>query len=135
MAGKSLAGLLHNQNKDFILFGHSLGSRVINTCLNNLSVTDKCTIQEVYLLGGAVNKNRNAWHNGATIVHKRIYNFLSTNDKVLQILYKIAESSKLDFNDPIGRHCIDINKVTNIDVSHIISGHTVYHENLSDILK
>jgi len=132
-AGKSLASLLYNQEKSFILFGHSLGSRVISYCLENLNKTHKCNIIDVFLLGGAVGNDYALWSNKNEIVDGCIYNFLSKKDRVLQILYKIGEASKLEFNSPVGRDPISIEFIQDIDVSQIINGHTVYHDKFRDL--
>lgn len=133
IAGKSLAGLLYNQEKDFILLGHSLGSRVISYCLENLNQTHKCNIIDVFLLGGAVGNDYALWSNKNEIVSGCIYNFLSKKDRVLQILYKIGEASKLEFNSPVGRDPISIEFIENIDVSQQVNGHTVYHDKFCDL--
>lgn len=134
-AGKSIAGLIHNQDKDFILIGHSLGSRVIRSCLENLSLSNKCNIIDVYLLGGAVKNDYDSWIKESAIIQGNMYNFTSEKDRVLQVLYKIGESSSLKFDKPIGRHFINIDKIKNFNVSDLIDGHMVYHENLSNIFK
>ena len=134
-AGKNLAGLIHKEKKDFILIGHSLGSRVIHSCLENLSLTDKCNIIDVYLLGGAVKNDYSSWINESELIKGNIYNFLSEKDKVLQLLYKIGEGSSLKFNNPIGRNIINVNEIKNINASHLIDGHMVYHENLRKLLE
>lgn len=132
-AGKSLAGLLHNQEKDFILFGHSLGSRVICYCLENLNKSHKCNIVDVLLLGGAVGNNNSLWNKNHEVVNGTIYNFLSKRDKVLQILYKIGQGSKLDFESPVGRDPISVDFIQDINVTHIIKSHTVYHDKFRDL--
>jgi hypothetical protein len=130
-AGKSLAGIIHNREENFILIGHSLGARVINSCLSNLSKEDRCNIRDVFLLGGAVRNDDNAWKNLPNIITGKVYNYFSKKDHILMILYKIGEG--LDFNEPIGRNEINKLYVENINVSDSISGHTKYHCNLSKL--
>lgn len=132
-AGKSLAGLIHDEKKDFIFIGHSLGSRVIHSCLESLSLTDKCNIIDVYLLGGAVKNDYGSWINESELIQGNIYNFLSERDTVLQILYKIGEGSSMKFDKPIGRNKINVNKIENLNATHLINSHMVYHENLKKL--
>jgi hypothetical protein len=134
-AGKSLAGLIHNEKKDFILIGHSLGSRVIHSCLESLSLTDKCNIIDIYLLGGAVKNDYSSWINESELIQGNIYNFLSEKDRILQIFYKMGEGYYLKFDKPIGRNIISVDKIKNVNASNIIDSHMVYHENFKSLLK
>jgi len=139
--GALLADIIARTNKEYILIGHSLGARVIYSCLASLKTKDKCFINDVHLLGGAVDKNcendsnRVCWSELHSAVSGKIRNYFSKNDTVLKTLYKVGEGVKFEFGDPIGRHPIENERIHNIDVTDYISGHTEYKPNLQKILQ
>jgi len=120
------------------LAGHSLGSRVIFKALLKLRELDY-KIENVYLLGGAVSRTDKAgWTEALSSVNNTIYNFYSINDDVLNRLYQ-----KTMFGDkPIGLGDIEyyiykdqiIGELINVDVSHLVNGHTEYKDKLDLIL-
>ena len=141
--GALLADIIARTDKQYILIGHSLGARVIYACLASLKTKDSCFIQDVHLLGGAVNNQciENSdhakgvnWDKLDQVVSGKIYNYYSKKDSVLKLLYKAVESLRFDFGNPIGRNKILNSRIINIDVSSYISGHTEYKSNLSKIL-
>ena len=141
--GALLADIIARTDKEYVLIGHSLGARVIYSCLASLKTKDKQFIKNVHLLGGAVNNNCSSnkdcsdsvnWAGVDCCVSGNIYNYFSKSDDVLKILYKIGEGVKFDFGSPIGRHNIDNSQIKNIDVSEYISGHTKYKDNLQSFL-
>lgn len=139
--GKELGEFLSEGKGEYILVGHSLGARVIYSCLAYLKKNGKkCTIRDVHLLGGAVsncsNKNEDiSWHGLSSVVEGKIRNYYSTQDAVLKILYPMGELGKSKNNQPIGRNKIDDTFIKNIDLSLIINGHSDYHDKLSTILR
>lgn len=132
--GILLADIIARTEKEYILVGHSLGSRVIYSCLDTLSTKEKTFIKDVYLLGGAVDNNSMKWEKIHERVSGKIYNFHSSNDLVLKYLYSSAEKIKLEEGKAIGRHEIDNKEIKNIDVTEYILGHTKYKEKLKDII-
>jgi hypothetical protein len=133
-------GLIYSFKPDaeIILMGHSLGARVIFNALKNLQKTN-LRIQEVYLFGGAVSRNDKAgWLSALTTVDKKIYNFYSFNDSVLKNLYQ----STMIGDNPIGLGEIEfynsadlkLAEVENIDVTHIIGGHTEYKNKIQSLI-
>ncbi|MEV9615369.1 DUF726 domain-containing protein [Aliarcobacter butzleri] len=139
--GALLADIIARTDKEYILIGHSLGARVIYSCLDSLKTKDKYFIKDVHLLGGAVDKNcknddnRVCWSELHNSVSGKIRNYYSKNDTVLQTLYKVGEGVKFEFGDPIGRYPIENEKIDNIDVTEDIKGHTEYKPNLNKILQ
>ena len=142
--GALLADLIARTDKEYILVGHSLGSRVIYSCLSALKTKDRVFIKDIHLLGGAVNNNCEKkddssnsvnWGGIEKAVSGEINNYYSKNDDILKILYKVGEGVKFDFGEPIGRNEINNEAINNIDVTDLISGHTVYKKNLSKILR
>lgn len=142
--GALLADIIARTDKEYILVGHSLGARVIYSCLASLKTKDKLFIKDAHLLGGAINNNCSSDDDGSNSVnwleiHKSvsgsINNYYSNNDSVLKYLYKVAEGvTKFDLGKPIGRHCIKNSSINNVDVSNHVSGHTKYKEKLHDFL-
>jgi len=119
--GVLLADIITRCRKgEYILVGHSLGCRVIASCLQALSTTEYKGIRQVHLLGGAVDKNRELWAQAAKAVKGPIRNYTSDNDMILRTLYKVGSffASK-----PIGSFPIDIPEVENIDVSNHVGSH------------
>ncbi|MDX9797218.1 MAG: DUF726 domain-containing protein [Sulfurimonadaceae bacterium] len=142
--GAVLADIIARTDKEYILIGHSLGARVIYSCLSSLKTKDSIYIKEAHLLGGAVNNTvinddssneRVNWNGINKAVSDKIYNYYSKNDDVLKYLYTVGESVKFENGDPIGRNEINSDYITNIDVSDYISGHTKYKDNLSKFIK
>lgn len=142
--GALLADIIARTDEKYILVGHSLGARVIYSCLSALNTKDQQYIQDVHLLGGAVSSlcsqdesdiGKPNWYSIENSVSGKIYNYYSLNDNVLKYLYSAGEGVKLDFQSPIGRNKINNPKILNIDVSSDISGHTKYKESLESIIK
>jgi hypothetical protein len=141
--GALLADIIARTDKEYILIGHSLGARVIYSCLASLKTKEKKFIKDVHLLGGAVNNNYLSdqscssgvnWSGISESVSGKINNYYSSNDSVLKYLYTIGEGLKFDIGNPIGRHCIDDSNINNMDVSNHVSGHTEYKNNMKSFL-
>lgn len=116
----------------FILVGHSLGCRVISSCLEELSITNYREVSEIHLLGGAIGNNEDRWNRVKKPVSGNIYNYSCQNDNVLKTLYKVGTffASK-----PIGTHPIEIGGVVNIDVTESVSGHMDYKNKAHTIIR
>lgn len=141
--GALLADIIARTDREYILVGHSLGARVIYSCLAALKTKDKCFIREAHLLGGAISNNCSSIDDGSNSVNwseihnsvsGNINNYYSKNDSVLKYLYKVGEGVKFDIGNPIGRHCIESSRVNNVDVSKHVSGHAEYKVKLRDYL-
>ena len=136
MTGILLADLLArtNQRDGYILMGHSLGSRVIYYLLNALATKDVSPIQDVFMLGGAIDRTDEAgWQNAVKAVNGKIYNCYSVNDSTLKFLYQGVNALS---SSPIGLGKISHknDKLINHDVSSIIEGHMQYKEKFNNIL-
>lgn len=130
--GVLLADILRRCRKGrYVLVGHSLGCRVIASCLQALSTTEYKGIKQVHLLGGSVDNNREMWAEAAKPVSGPIWNYTSDHDMVLKTLYKVGSffASK-----PIGIYPIDLDKVNNIDVSDFVGGHMEFKRNAAEFL-
>ncbi|MEZ9885049.1 DUF726 domain-containing protein [Vibrio splendidus] len=143
--GALLADIIARTDEKYILVGHSLGARVIYSCLSALkTIEDKKYIDTVHLLGGAVNNlcsndqkdaSKPNWYGVEKAVYGNIYNYFSKKDDVLKYLYRVGEGVKFDFGDPIGRNPVSHQHFTNIDVTNIVAGHTLYKERILDFLR
>lgn len=115
----------------YVLFGHSLGSRVIYYTLQALAEADlkQPRIREVHLLGGAVGRDQKTWTGIDSAVSGPIYNYFSKRDDVLRVLYKVGT---LFTSEPIGRGPIESHsdKIYNVDVTDDVGGHGEFKENL-----
>lgn len=132
LTGELLGESISMNEQTYILCGHSLGARVIYFTLDYLVKNNKKMIEDVHLLGGAVDNKRKHWANAKEGVHGTINNYKSSNDKVLSIMYKMGT---LFTSNPIGINSIDVEGINNIDVSHIVDGHTKYKNNFSQFVQ
>ena len=115
----------------YVLFGHSLGARVIYYTLQAIAEGDlkHPRIREVHLLGGAVGRDQKAWSGIESAVDGPIYNYFSKKDEVLRVLYKVGT---LFTSEPIGRGPIESqsSKIYNVDVTDYVGGHGEFKKNL-----
>lgn len=113
-------------HKEFILVGHSLGARVIHNCLEHITSKNiESNINDVFLLGGAVNSRNKKWENAIRSIKNSAYNYYSKNDGVLKEIY----GAVMIDDYPIGLHGVNLSKFKNIDASKYIKGHTEYIPN------
>ncbi len=126
--GTLLADIIARTNDEYILCGHSLGSRVIYYALESLKTKEVYFIDSVHLLGGAVGNQTKDWEQTAKAVKKTIHNYHSDNDWVLATMYKLGTFFS---SDPIGRNPITTNdpRIKNHDVTAFVSGHSEYKDN------
>ncbi|WKE65509.1 DUF726 domain-containing protein [Gallaecimonas kandeliae] len=132
--GVLLADIIARTNSEYILFGHSLGARVIYYALETLSTKKSNYITDAHLLGGAVGNKAEDWNKAILATNGQINNYYSTNDWVLATFYK---AGTFFASSPIGRNPIETGagKIENINVSDTVAGHTKYKENLSRFCK
>lgn len=122
--GVLLADILTRTSKKYVLLGHSLGARAIYSTLRQLEKAPNQIIEDVHLLGGAVDNDSNNWKVAKKAVKNQIWNYYSNKDKVLSILYK---PSTLFTSTPIGTTRIeDVVGIRNKDVSKKDGGHMEY---------
>ncbi|RVU84159.1 DUF726 domain-containing protein [Leucothrix sargassi] len=129
--GAMLGEAIAETDQHFILCGHSLGARVIFHALANLSTKDCAQVHEVHLLGGAVSNRAKNWEAVTPYVRFGINNYTSQNDRVLSMLYKVGTAFT---SHPIGIRDIEVEGVNNIDVSHIVKGHTEFKDNFFELV-
>jgi hypothetical protein len=114
--------------------GHSLGARVIFYALENLATRKGAPkVAHAILLGGAVGREPQHWETVAKAVSGKIVNCYSGRDDVLKYLYKTGTAFT---SDPVGRGPIDSDspQIANVDVTHLVAGHTAYKPALSQVM-
>jgi hypothetical protein len=96
-------------------------------------------IRDVILLGGAMRRKKKGWLTITENIQGKLYNFYNRDDKVLSLIYKIAEFRT---DSPCGQKPIDIDKpnVKNINMTGVfkkrkVDQHLGYWDILDDMLK
>lgn len=148
--GKELANhFITKKYNELILIGHSLGTKVICACLDELKEKKYNCVNEVHLLAGAINKDEIDFMRIEGLINNKIYNYYTNEDLVLKFLYKISNLFDLNFQSlPIGLKaiCEDTpkniyisRKIKDIDVSSYTSWYTATHSSyykfLDEIIK
>ncbi len=128
--GAVLADLLaRTEAESYVLVGHSLGARAMVVTAEALGTkSDGPRLEAVHLLGAAIGANGD-WHNLTARVDDAVYNYHSTNDGILQLLYAGAEAGQ----KAAGRRGFTpaFPKLKNIDVSEQVDGHSDYLPNVT----
>ncbi|WP_174171166.1 DUF726 domain-containing protein [Pseudoalteromonas sp. JC28] len=122
--GIHLAKYINQQNRSFVLFGHSLGAKVIYSALDCLERQQ--SVSKAFLFGGAI-ANNEPWTD-IYLKHPElmIFNHFSEQDEVLKRLYKLATTFS---HEPVGLKGIEnsqLSLIYNIDLSHVVTGHSDY---------
>lgn len=105
----------HHIDNRCVIIGHSLGAAV---AANVLNVAKESCISKIFLLGGAIDVDKVIVGSG----NVKIFNYYSSNDWVLKLLYSIAEVSL----KPIGLNKIKNSNVVNVDLTSVVGGHLKY---------
>lgn len=134
-AGEVLADALINKvqgERSVNLFGYSLGSRVIYSCLQTLAKRRAYgLVESVVLMGSPTPSNADNWRCMRSVVSGRLVNVFSENDSVLALLYR---TSSLQLGVAGLQRVEDLPGVENVDVSDLISGHLRYQYLVGRIL-
>jgi pimeloyl-ACP methyl ester carboxylesterase len=96
MTGAIVADLLARADEDrFVLMGHSLGGRVMVTAAQHLGTLPGALkrIEALHLLGTAVSSGGD-WRTLSHAVDTKVYNYWSSEDPVLKLLYSAGEFGK-----------------------------------------
>lgn len=108
----------------YVLIGHSLGARVMVVAAESLgSKPGGPRIESAHLLGAAIGARSN-WDSLTAAVDDVVYNYYSTNDKVLKFVYKTAQAGEtaaglIGFSPASS-------KLQNVDVSERVRTHFDY---------
>ncbi|XP_012286477.1 transmembrane and coiled-coil domain-containing protein 4 isoform X2 [Orussus abietinus] len=134
--GKQLAHVLltkQHGKRPVTLVGFSLGARVIFYCLREMVEIGggEGIIQDAVILGAPVTDSKKQWEKCSTIVAGRIVNGYCKADWLLRFLYRTLSMS----TGVAGLVPVNCERVTNIDLSTIVSGHREYSDKLPVILR
>lgn len=127
--GVVLADLIaRTLQSEYVLIGHSLGARVLSITATELGTKpDGPRIKALHLLGAAINASGD--RAGMTVaVEDGVYNYFSSRDNVLKLLYATAQGGKTaagyrGFKQPNV-------KIQNVDVSDEVANHQQYIANV-----
>ncbi|KAL4221545.1 Transmembrane and coiled-coil domain-containing protein 4 [Mactra antiquata] len=137
-AGKQLAEVLlarEQGNRPVTLIGFSLGSRVIFSCLEELTKRKggEGLIEDIILLGAPVSGDPKYWKPLTKVVAGKIVNGYSRGDWLLKFLFRTASVTfKVAGLGPV--QWTD-RRMHNIDLSDVIDGHGDYNKYLDTIMK
>lgn len=126
-AGRLLAEVLLKElqgNRPVTLIGYSLGARVIFKCLQVLSETehDAEIIERVVLLGAPISIQGENWEAARKMVAGRFVNAYSTSDWMLGVAFRTS----LLTQGLAGIQPINVPGIENVDVTHLVEGHSSY---------
>lgn len=123
--GVALAGLLARTDaEDYVLVGHSLGARVMATAAQTLATDPEAPkIQTVHLLGAALGA-KGDWRALNDSVTDAVYNYYSTNDKVLKHLYAVVQAGSAAAG--LRGFGSKFPKIRDRNVSRVVQGHSDY---------
>ncbi|RKF78528.1 putative membrane protein C6F6.13c [Golovinomyces cichoracearum] len=135
-AGTILADAIINKSqgeRPVTLIGYSLGARLIYSCLMSLAERRAFgLIEGVVLMGAPIPSNAAVWLSLRSVVSGRLVNVFSTNDYILAFLYR---TYSVQYGVAGLQSITDVNRVENIDVSEIVSGHLRYQLAVGSILE
>ncbi|XP_070207687.1 transmembrane and coiled-coil domain-containing protein 4-like [Littorina saxatilis] len=135
--GRQLAEVLlarEQGNRPVTLIGYSLGGRVIFYCLEEMAKRKGCEgiVENVVILGAPVPGDPKSWSSFRRVVSGRIVNGYCSGDWLLKFLYR---TSSIQLNiaglRPVA---LDNHRMTNIDLSEVVTGHMDYMKKLETIL-
>ncbi|KAJ0096841.1 hypothetical protein Patl1_29037 [Pistacia atlantica] len=111
-------------NRPVTLIGYSLGARVIFKCLEYLAETERNAgiVERVVLLGAPISIKDQNWEAVRKMVAGRFVNAYSTNDWMLGLSFRASLFSQ----GLAGIQAIDVPGIENVDVTHLIEGHSSY---------
>ncbi|RKF57662.1 putative membrane protein [Golovinomyces cichoracearum] len=136
-AGLILADSLIERNlgtRPITFVGYSLGSRVIFSCLKELSKKGAYgLVQNVYLFGSPVVAKTDEYLKARSVVAGRFINGYATNDWILGYLFRLTSGgiSRVAGLAPVK----GISDIENIDVTEFVPGHMSYRTAMPRLLR
>ncbi|KAI1005940.1 putative membrane protein [Podosphaera aphanis] len=136
-AGLILADSLIDRNlgtRPITLVGYSLGSRVIFSCLKELSRKGAFgLVQNVYLFGSPVVAKQEEFLKVRSVIAGRFVNGYSTNDWILGYLFRLTSGgiSRVAGLAPVE----DIPHLENLNVTELVPGHMSYRSAMPRLLR
>ncbi|KAI1608655.1 hypothetical protein EDD36DRAFT_447476 [Exophiala viscosa] len=134
-AGEVLADALINKaqgERPVSLVGHSLGARVIYSCLLALARREAFgLIESVVLIGAPVPSDDEVWRSMRSVVTGRVINVYSENDYILAFLYR---TSSVQLGIAGLQEIKGVYGVESYDMSGDVTGHLKYQNMVGKIL-
>ncbi|KAG9238375.1 hypothetical protein BJ875DRAFT_502132 [Amylocarpus encephaloides] len=136
-AGLILADSLIDRNlgtRPITFVGYSLGSRVIFSCLKELSKRGAYgLVQNVFLFGSPVVAKREEYLKARSVVAGRFVNGFAKNDWILGYLFRLTSGgiSRVAGLAPIE----DVPEIENMDVTEFVPGHMSYRTAMPRLLR
>lgn len=135
-AGLILADSLMNRNlgnRPATLLGFSLGSRVIFSCLKELSKRGAYgLVHNVYMFGSPVVVNKDEYLRARTVVSGRFVNGYASNDWILGYLFRATSGGIMRV---AGLAPVNVPGIENCDVTDLVDGHMAYRAAMPRILR
>ncbi|KAF2850767.1 DUF726-domain-containing protein [Plenodomus tracheiphilus IPT5] len=136
MAGLILADSLVDRNlgtRPVTLVGFSLGSRVIFSCLKELSNRGAFgLIQNVYMFGTPVVAKVDEYVKARAIVPGRFVNGYATNDWILGYLFRATSGGVMRV---AGLAPVQVPTIENVNVTELVPGHMAYRAAMPKLLR
>jgi hypothetical protein len=136
-AGRTLAEAIYQTpGWNFTLAGHSLGARVIHFALKAIAQRGSCTIDDAYLLGGAVGggaKDDACWTTATRAVKGKIYNCHSSRDDVLRWAYQGANGMRSSPAGLAGIH-LQHDRIVQLNCSDFVGSHMQWKDQFDQVL-
>lgn len=134
-AGLILADSIIDRNlgmRPITLVGFSLGSRVIYSCLKELSRRGAVgLVQNVYMFGSPNVAKRDEYIRARSVVSGRFVNGYATNDWILGYLFRATSGGIMRI---AGLASVDVPGIENIDVTEDVPGHMAYRGMMPTLL-
>lgn len=136
-AGLILADSLVGRNlgtRPITFVGFSLGSRVIYSCLRELSRRGAHgLVQNVYLFGTPVVATKDDYLKARSVVAGRFVNGYATNDWILGYLFRLTSGG---ISKVAGLAAVEgIPDLENVEVTKLVPGHMAYRQAMPRLLK
>jgi pimeloyl-ACP methyl ester carboxylesterase len=124
MTGAVLADLIARTNEGpFVLLGHSLGARVMVSAAQALGTMPEPRIDSMHLLGAAVGRGGD-WRTLDKAVAGGVWNYYSSRDQVLRLLYTLAETGERAVG--LAGFETKFRSVKDRDVTRLVGSHSDY---------
>jgi hypothetical protein len=136
-AGLILADSLIDRNlgaRPITFVGYSLGSRVIFSCLRELSKKGAYgLVQNVYLFGSPIVAKKDEYLRARSVVAGRFVNGFAKNDWILGYLFRLTSGgiSRVAGLAPVE----EIPGLENVDVTDLVPGHMAYRTAMPRLLR
>ena len=124
MTGAVLADLIARTDQGpFVLLGHSLGARVMVSAAQALGTLPEPRIDSMHLLGAAVGRGGD-WRTLDRAVAGGVWNYHSSKDRVLRLLYTLAERGERAVG--LAGFNTKFRSVKDRDVTRFVGSHSGY---------